>query len=358
MGRLALPRNQHPQRYRRREGVLTYVSAGPASQKIGSSAYLTGLDLISNMTAVTTAGVPAGTWGTTLAGAFAPLQRVTVRKGGTTPIFSLPGYHTDTFTQVWDQDYASSLTANPLVTATTNVPISHLRIPLTVDPISERGAWYTGDTAQDITLAVDFNAATAAFSANAPTWAGSYDVISEKFEAPQPDLSTTEDTGNWLDKISFFNQVQLFKTVTLSNGTTTVDLDTSQDYIRIVLIFYTGALNAIAFLPADGLYTTLTLAVNDVANLWDGISEASMRFEQAITYDRSLPAGTAVFDFMRDQPPRRRDILSTDPDECKRLTLKIVSTSSSNNCDIIVQSVTDNPAAARWVAQARTRAGR
>lgn len=358
MGRLALPEQQRPQRYVRKEGNIAYASGTTGTQLIGQTAYLTSLDLISLQTAVTTAGVPAGTWGIALAGAFAALGNVQLKVNGGRAPYSLPGYHSDVFAQVWDQDYSSPMTANPFVTSATNNIVNHLRIPLTIDPIAERGAFYAGDTALNLTFALTMNATSAAFSANAPTWGGSWDLFSEKFEAPQPDQSTTEATGNWLDKISFYNQTELYGSFALSNGTTNITLETDQDFIRIILIFYTGALNAIAFLPGDGLYTTLTLKVNDVASLWDTISEARMRFEQAITYQRNLPAGTCVLDFMRNRPPTRRDILPTDPNIAKRVILQIASTSASNNVDVITQSSTDDPFAAKWVQLAAAQAKR
>jgi hypothetical protein len=194
---------------------------------------------------------------------------------------------------------------------------------------------------------------------NAATIGGSWDLWSEKFEAPQPDQSASADTGAWLDKISYYNQAQLFGSFALSNGTTNVTLETDQDYVRILLIFYTGTLNAQSFAPANGLYTTLTLKVNDVASLFDTVSEARVRFEQDLTYQQTLPAGSAVLDFMRlDTPPSRRDILPTDPNIAKRLTLQIASTSSSNNVDVITHTVTDSPFAQKWVQLAAKQAGR
>ncbi|OLE23430.1 MAG: hypothetical protein AUG49_15965 [Catenulispora sp. 13_1_20CM_3_70_7] len=145
----------------------------------------------------------------------------------------------------------------------------------------------------------------------------------------------------------------------LSNGTTNITLETDQDYIRIILIFYTGTLNAQSFAPANTLYTTVTLKINDVASIWDTVSEARLRFEQDISYQQALPAGTAVLDFMRlDAPPTRRDILPTDPNIAKRLTLQIASTSSSNNVDVLTHTVTDSPFAQKWVDLARRQAGR
>jgi hypothetical protein len=360
MGRLALPPAARPQRYVRKEGNLAYSSGNTANQAIGQTAYLTSLDLISLQTTTTTTTAPTGGFGTTASGAFAPLANVQVKVNGGRAPFSMPGYHADVFTRVWDRDYTSDMTTNPNTGNTTNNWVNNLRIPLTVDPSSERGAWYSGDTALNLSFALTMNPVASVFqTVNAATIGGSWDVWSEKFEAPQPDQSASADTGGWLDKISYYNQAQLFGTFALSNGTTNITLETDQDYVRILLIFYTGTLNAFSFAPANSLYTTLTLKVNDVASLFDTVSEARIRFEQDLTYQQTLPAGSAVLDFMRiDTPPSRRDILPTDPNIAKRLTLQIASTSSSNNVDVVTHTVTDSPFAQKWVQLAARQAGR
>lgn len=359
MGRLALPEAQRPQRYIRKESNLAYSSGNTVTQPIGQTAYLTSLDLISLQTVTTTTTGPTGGFGTTAGGAFAPIANAQVKVNGGRAPFSLPGYHTDVFTRVWDHDYASDLTTNPNLTNTTNNWVNHLKIPLTVDPISERGAFYAGDTALNITFALTCNPVASVFqTVNGATIGGSWDLFSEKFEAPQPDQSDAAH-GGWLDKISYYNQVELFNTVTLSNGTTNVNLETDQDIVRIVLIFYTGTGGSSmgqTFSPADALYTTITLKINDVASIYDTVSEARIRFEMDYTYTNKLPAGTAVLDFMRLIPPTRRDILPTDPNIAKRVTLQIASTSSSNLVDVITQSVTDNPFAQKWVQLAAAQA--
>ena len=360
MGRLALPAAARPQRYVRKEGNLAYSSGNTATQAIGQTAYLTSLDLISVQTTTTTTTAPTGGFGTTAGGAFAPIANVQVRVNGGRAPFSMPGYHADVFTRIWDRDYSSDLTTNPNTGNVTNTWVNHLRVPLTVDPSSERGAWYSGDTALNLSLALTMNPVASVFqTVNAATIGGSWDVWSEKFEAPQPDQSASPETGGWLDKVSYYNQAQLFGSFALSNGTTNITLETDQDYIRIILIFYTGTLNAQSFAPANTLYTTVTLKINDVASIWDTVSEARLRFEQDISYQQALPAGTAVLDFMRlDAPPTRRDILPTDPNIAKRLTLQIASTSSSNNVDVLTHTVTDSPFAQKWVDLARRQAGR
>jgi hypothetical protein len=355
MGRLALPERSRPQRYVRKEGNLAYSSGNTASQPIGQTAYLTSLDVISLQTTTTTTTAPTGGFGTTAGGAFAPLANVQVKVNGGRAPFSMPGYHADIFARVWDRDYSSDLTTNPNTGNVTNNWVNHLRVPLTVDPSSERGAFYAGDTALNLTAALTMNPIASVFqTVNAATIGGSWDIYSEKFEAPQPDQSATAETGNWLDKISFYNQAQLYGTFALSNGTTNITLETDQDFIRIILVFYTGTLNAQTFAPANALYTTVTLRINDVANIWDTVAEARMRFEQDISYQQTLPAGTCVFDFMRlDSPPTRRDILPTDPNIAKRFQLQIASTSASNNVDVITHTVTDSPFAQKWVDLAR-----
>ena len=350
MGRLALPEAQRPQRYVRKEGNIAYSSGNTGTQAIGQTAYLTSLDVISLQTTTTTTTAPTGGFGTTAGGAFAPLGNVQVKVNGGRAPFSMPGYHADVFTRVWDRDYSSDLTTNPNTGNATNSWVNHLRVPLTVDPSSERGAFYAGDTALNLTAALTMNAVGSVFqTVNAATIGGSWDIYSEKFEAPQPDQSDAAH-GGWLDKISYYSQAELYGTFALSNGTTNITLETDQDFLRIILIFYTGALNAQSFAPANALYTTITLRVNDVASIWDTVSEARMRFEQDITYQQALPAGTAVLDFMRlDSPPARRDILPTDPNIAKRLQLQIASGSSSNNVDVITHTVTDSPFAQKWV---------
>jgi len=358
MGRLALPEAQRPQRYRRKEGNIAYSSGNTGTQAIGQTAYLTSLDLISLQTTTTTTTAPTGGFGTTAGGAFAPLGNVQLKVNGGRAPFSMPGFHADVFTRVWDRDYSSDLTTNPNTGNTTNNWVNHLRLPMTVDPSSERGAFYAGDTALNLTFALTMNAIASVFqTVNAATIGGSWDLYSEKFEAPQPDQSATPQTGGWLDKISFYSQAELFGSFGLSNGTTNITLETDQDYLRIILVFYTGTLNNQNYAPANGLYTTVTLKINDVASIWDTVAEARLRFEQDITYQQTLPAGSAVLDFMRlDTPPTRRDIMPTDPNIAKRLVLQIASTSSSNNVDVITHTVTDSPFAQKWVNLARAQA--
>jgi hypothetical protein len=364
MGRFALPEAVRPQRYRRSEGTLNYSSGNSANLQVGQTDYLTSLDLISSQTLVTTATVPVSLSG---AGAYGPLNLVQVKVNGARAPFSLPGYHTNEFFKIHAHDYTDSLVASGATASTTNNWVNHLRIPLTVDPSSEVGSWYTADTQLNLTTWLTFNAVSVVYTtANSATMGGSYQIISEKFSAPPPDVNAQYDAvatagypgaDTWLNKISFYRQVQLYGSFALSNGTTPINIETDQDIVRIILIFYTGALNASSYAPADALYTSLSLKVNDVANIYDTIPEASMRFDYLTVFKLKNTAGTTVIDFMRTEPPTRRDILPTDADKVRRLQLNILSTSASNSVDVVVESLVDSQFAQRWVNSAKAKAG-
>lgn len=356
MGRFALAEAQRPQRYVRQEGDIAYSSGNTGRQNIGQTDYLTGLT-ITSVDEVMTGGGTTAPSGLSGAGAFGALGLVQVTANGGRAPYSLPGYHGDVFYRIHDHDYESNLSADPLPTATGTADwVTNLHIPLTVDPTSERGAFFAGDTTLNLACALTFNPITSFVgTVNAATFAGSWDVWSEKFSAPQPDQSAAAASGNWLDKISFYHQTQLYGTFQLSNGTTNINLETDQDFVRVILIFYTGSLNAATFDPQDGLYTTLNLKINDVASIFDVVTESRMRQEMVETYKNVLPAGTAVLDFMRVTPPTRRDILPTDPNIAKRLTLQVASTSTNNYVDVITESMTDSPFAAKWVQLAQQR---
>jgi hypothetical protein len=350
MGRFALPEAQRPQRFRRKEGNIAYSSGNSPSIQVGQTDYLTQLDVISLQTLVTTASTVGSISG---AGAFSPLGNVQVRVNGGRAPFSLPGYHTDQFNRVWAHDYVGDLTSTAAVTSTTNNWVNHLRIPLTVDPVSELGAWFTGDTALNLNVSLTCNAVSVVYgTANGASIGGSWDVWAEKFSAPAPDLP-----GGWLNEISYYCQTELYGTFALSNGTTSISLETDQDFVRVMLIFYTGTLNANSFAPADALYTALTLRVNDVANIYDSVSEAEMRFEYDQRYKQKNSPGTTVLDFMPSEPPGRRDILPADADKVKRLQLQIASGSASNSVDVITQTMVDSQFALRWAQSAKAKAG-
>src|SRR5262249_33658611 len=155
---------------------------------------------------------------------------------------------------------------------TTNTWINHLRVPLTVDPASELGAWYTGDTTLQMNCVITGNAVGTVFqTTQSATIGGSWDVYSEKFSAPSPD-----EPNGWLREISFYKQCFMYlDTKALSNGSTSIDLPVDVDYVRIMLIFHTG--NSVTadrtFAPADGLYTNLTLLVNNQFRPFDTVEE-------------------------------------------------------------------------------------
>lgn len=351
MGRLALPDGQRPQRFRSKQGNLAYTSGVINPQPISQTDYLTALDIMSNQTVLTltTSPVVAGY------NAFGPLANVQVKVNGGRAPFSLPGYHANEYYKTYDHDYYDALSADATTATSTLNWKNHLRIPLTIDPISEKGAWYTGDTALNMQVILTGAAASVVFSTvNAATIGGSWDVWSEKFSAPAPD-----EPGGWLDEISYYKQTELYLSgQALSNGTTSITLETDQDYIRIVLIFYTGSNAASSFAPATGLFTSLSAVLNDKFNIYDSVDEQTLRFENLQTYraiatgQTNLNNGTIVLDFMRLEPPTRRDILPTDPNQAKRFQLKIASTSSSNIVDVITDTVVDSQFAQRWLVSA------
>jgi hypothetical protein len=350
VGRLAPPAGARVQRYLQKQGNIPYANAGAPTNPlfISQTDYLTSLDLTSNLQTVTGATAPVYA----AVGAYGLMNYVQVKvNGGRTP-YTLPPYHTNIFNQVWNHDYVDGLAANPNATSSTNNIKNHLRIPLTVDPLTEKGCWYTGDTELNMSLVLTFNTAAVAFSTvNGATIQGSVDCWSEKFNLAPPD-----EPGGWLDEISYYHQVELYNSVQLSNGTTTTSLETDQDFQRIILLFYTGADGNANFAPADALYTTIDLVVNDKFHIIDTKDEQSMRFEMLQTYTRVLPAGTCAIDFMR-LFNSRRDILPADASMAKRIQLKIQSTSANNWCDIITETVMDSQFAERWIRSAAAKAG-
>lgn len=354
MGRLALPDTQRPQRFRAKQGNIAYSSGNTGTLQISQTDYLTSLDVMSNQTVVTGTGtaVVAGY------GAYGALGNVQVKVNGGRAPFSLPGYHANEYLKTYDHGYIDALVADAVTTSTTNNWKNHVRVPLTIDPISEKGAWYTGDTQLNLNLALTMAAVgTVLSTVAAATIGGSWDVWSEKFSAPAPD-----EPGGWLDEISYYKQTELYLSgQVLSNGTTTINLETDQDYFRVILIFYTGSNADSTFAPANGLWTSLSLIVNDKFSIFDSVDEQTMRFENLMTYGpisasaMTLANGTVAIDFFRLQPPSRRDILPTDPDQARRLQLKIASTSASNKVDVITDTTVDSQFAARWARSAAAR---
>lgn len=354
MGRLALSPQQRPQRFLAKQGNIAYSSGNTNKQDISQTDYLTSLDLISLQTVTETTTAPSGT--TSGAGAYATLGNVQVKVNGGRAPFSLPGFHTNVYNQIWNQDYVDSLATNPVVTNSTNNWKNHLRVPLTVDPTVEKGAWYTGDTQLNLSCLITGNPAANIWqTAATATIGGGWDVYSEKFSAPAPD-----EPAGWLDEISYYKQTELYATSALSNGTTSITLETDQDFLRIFCILYTGSPvgSGVTFAPADGLYTSVSLVLNDKFAIIDTLTEDKIRFEMLETYTRLLPAGTMVLDFFRLDPPTRRDVLPTDPDSTKRLQLKIVSTSSNNQVDVCTETTVDSQFAEKWARLAAARAGK
>lgn len=348
MGRLALPTGVRPQRFKQKVGTISY-GAGPQYVVVPQTDYLSGIDLIAKQTVTSggTAPVVAGY------GAFGPLGTVQLKtNGGRAPI-SMPAYHMDVLNRVWQDLYTSFLTASPLtINATTNWK-NHLRLPVIIDYRTDRGCFYAGDTQLNLQVALVTNPATVAFSTvNGATIGGSWDVWAEKMNAPQPDQ---DPTNKWLDAISFLHTSELYTTATLSNGVTKVILPTEIDYLRILLIFYTGNNSDSTFAPADGLYTTLDLVANEKFHLFDVIDEDTVRFDQVQIERSVLPPGTAVLDFMRI-PDERRDILPSDG--TRRMVLNIASTSVNNKCDVVLEYSADSQYAEKWFRLKAAAAGK
>lgn len=346
MGRLAIPSGQRVQRLRQKAGTIAYSSGVTAPLQIPQTDYLTAIDVMSNQTLVTggTAPVVAGY------GAFGPLSNVQVKVNGNRTPFSMPGVHVDQFNRVWDHDYGSQMTAAPIATSATNQWKNHLRIPLTVDPLSELGAWYTGDTSLNLTVSLTMApVATVLSTVNTATIGGSWDVWVEKFNAPAPD-----QPGGWLNEISYYHEAILQGTYTLINGKLPIILPVDQDYLRILLCFYTGSNQDATFAPANGLVTGLDLVVNEKFHILDTMDEQTIQFENLQIDDLALSAGYYALDFMR-LTPSRRDILPTDLNVAKRLVLYVTSNSTSNRVDIITESTTDSQFAEKWLQSAKQR---
>lgn len=343
MGRLAVAPPNRVQRFKQNIGQIVYASGATSTVNLPQADYVTGLELISAQQIVTgaTAPVVAGY------GAFGPEQLVQVQAPGNRRPFALPGYVADIYGRIRMAPYVSNLTANPTTISSTLNWINHLWIPFTLTEDTERGAWYTGDTTLQLRFQLAMAPATQVFSTvNGATIQGSWTVMREFFNAPPPHLSAV-----WLDAISWYHEVISQGTFTLRNGVTTIDLPRDVDYQRIILVFYTGNDTDGTFAPADGLYTTIDLSVDNRIHVFDTIPEASMRFEQARTYDTVLPAGSSVIDFSRIRDSVR-DILPTDSDAVTLLRLNIAAT-AANNVDVYTETVTDNPFAAKWINMAQ-----
>jgi hypothetical protein len=368
MGRLALPIGQRFQKFPQFQGNIPY-SSGAMSNPLGliSTEYLTGLTLISKQTVVSTATIPvvaatfpsAGISGSLTAapspsiGVYQTLDSIQLKANGGISPYNLNGWHANLFERVYRHGYLDDIATAPITASTTTTWTGHIHMPLTVDPITEKGAFYTGDTTLNLSVQLTTLAAANLFSTvNGATIGGSWDVWASKFAGPAPDVP-----GGWLDEISYLCFRRIYQSgIQLSNGTTPINLELDQDYVRILLVFYTGTRGLTTFAPADGLYTTMNLTVND-RKLWDTVPEAWVRFGANQIYEMGLPPGTAVIDYNTLNPASRRDILPTDPNAVKRLLLEITSTSASNFVDVITDTVVDSEYAAKWIASAKQRAG-
>lgn len=352
MGRLALGgrpserASQRPQRFVQQIGSIP--AGNTNSVGIEQTDYLTGIDVIPALTF--TAGATAPT-GPSAAGAYAPFANVQVNAPGNQSPFSMPGYHAAQLYKCHDHGFTDAgLVANatPAANATATWA-SPIRIPFTVSPQTEIGAFFTGDTKLNMSVQIGWNPIAAVFGTPQTTAMGGSVVLNrEFFSAPQPD-----EQDGWLNQISYMKSAKAFSTaVQLSNGDTTVTLDVDQDYVRILLVGYTGNYGAATFAPAAGILQTVTLELNSKFRIWDSVPEAELVFENYRAYQTLLPSGVLCLDFARLEPMNRRDILPTDPTVTKRLALKVHSGSSSNYLDVVTESVTDSQFAAGWIASA------
>jgi hypothetical protein len=351
MGRFAP--SPRVQRFKQNIGNIAWASGASPFINVPQSDYTLSFDLISSLTITTgaTAPVIAGY------GAFGPLGQVTVKTQTNRRPFSMSGWQADIYNRIRQDPYNSQLTASPVATSTANTWVDHLHIPLTIDESTERGAWFTGDTQLQMSVVIQCAPVTQVFSTvNSATIAGSWNVYREAFSAPPPD-----QPGGWLDAISWYHELGPQGTFQLKNGTTPIDLPRDADYLRVLLFFYTGSNQDGTFAPADGLYKTVDLIVNDRIHVIDAVEEGDIRFEMVQTDTLVLPAGTAALDFIRlksDTSLSRRDVLPTDSSVTSHLQLRIVSTSANNFVDVVTETVTDNPFAARWVSQALANQGK
>ena len=352
MGRLALPVNQRFQRFPQFQGNIPYSSGAQSNPlPLVQTEYMAALDLISKQQVASGSAAPTGLNG---AGAYAALGNIQLKANGGVAPYALPGWHANIFEQTWNHDYVDGLATAPLVTSATNNWKNHIHLPLTVDPVTQKGCFYTGDVTLNLSLQLSMDTAAQMFgTVNGATVQGSWDVWADKFAGPAPDVP-----GGWLDEISYLQFTKMYQSgVQLSNGTTPINLEVDQDFVTILLIFYTGTRDASSFAPANALYTSMNLTVND-RKIWDTVPEDWVRFTMLQTYDLVLPAGTAVIDFNRLEPASRRDILPTDPQSTKRLLLEITSTSTANFVDVVTQTTVDSEYAVKWIQSAKQRAGK
>jgi len=347
MGRFAIAAGPRAQRYRRIVGQITYSSGSTPSVNGGipKTGYLTNIDLNSSIQVVTGASAPviAGY------GVYGPDQLVSFVVGPRAWV-NIPGYHLKEFNKFYNLPWTDAYNAAPIVTSSTNNWQGSLRIPLAADTNSELGAFYLGDQELNTNLQVTCAAASTVFSTvNGATIQGSWNVEVERFAAPAPDQK-----NGWLNEVSFIHELRLFGTFQLKNGDTNIQLDLDRDYQRIILIFFTGSDKDSTFAPANGLFTQLSLLVNDEVRIYDTVTEQQLLEEMDWNYNiKQWNAGSYAIDFMAQKNNSRRDVLPTDSAVVKSLNLVITSTSTSNFVDVVTESMIDSPYAKKWAESAK-----
>ncbi len=355
-GPLALPPQVRPQRIRRKVGNIAYNSGNTSNIPgyLPKAGYVTAIDLRSLIQIVTGGSAPV----VANYGAYGPIQKLQMVVGNRTPV-NLPGFHANAFQEIFFAPFKDVLTTNPVATSTTNNWIDDLRVPLTIDDDSELGAWYSQDQELNIDFLISGGAATYVFTTvNSATVNGSWDIYVERFSAAPPD-----QPGGWLKAISYYNELKLFGSFPLKNGTTFIPIDRDRDYVRFMFIFYTGSINDNTFAPAGGLFTTIELIVGDQQSIYFPIDEQALKDEMIRIYGwqangsgaAPMRAGVYCIDLIRQKSRSLRDVLPTDSKVVDVVGFNIVSTSASNSVDIVTQGVMDNPFAQKWLLSAQAK---
>ena len=343
MGRFAVASGTRVQKFWQKFATLNY--GGNPAADLPKDNYTTGLRIVSGQTVTSGSAIPViagyGAWG--------PIGTVNLKGPGNRAPIALGADYLDFYMRVRKAPYASVATTDVVTASTTTTWNTPLEVPLTVTPMSTLGCLFTGDTTQTFTLRLNNDAAAQVFSTvNGATIQGSWDVYRETFEAPEPTAP-----GGWLNDISFYHELSYQNTTALKNGSTKIELPINTDYMRIFLFFYTGSRQDNTYAAADGLYTSIDVMVNNKIHVVETIFERKFKDEMAQRYGwaSAPPVGVAVIDFMT-QGESRRDVFPTDPPDCTDFALTIVSTSSSNNVDVITETVSDSPFATKFVAAA------
>jgi hypothetical protein len=347
MGRFAVASGSRVQKFEQKFGNLVYAGGGAPNINLPQDNYTTAVRLVSLQTVTSGATIPViagyGAWG--------PIGNITISGPSNRHPVALQARYLEIYNQVRLAPYASNLTSDPLTASTTTTWVTPLDIPLTISPTSTLGAVYTGDDTITLNLKLNNFPATQVFSTvNSATIQGSWDVWRTTFSAPAPD-----QPGGWLNDISFYHELAFQTTTQLKNGATDVLLPLNTDYVRVFLFFYTGSVNDSTYAPADGLYTTIDVVVNNKIHIGESRTEADIRQEMAHRYDQVLPAGTAVIDWY-GRNDSRRDVIPTDPPDVTGLKLTIASTSNNNFVDVITETMSDSPFATKWIASAAAQA--